>query len=579
MFGSLEHSGEQYLKQVRGAKPNDAFSWQVLAIRAWLQDNNVLAAKNQLTQLSRSATPEQASLVNLLEAELALLTGHDKLAEQQLSGIERKRLAPSAQSYYFLLQANRLELQGLSIAAADMLAQRHSLLSGNAKASNRERIYALLAHESSDNLRRMLTDSQSADFDASTQAWLRLMAILNAQNTNSQQRNWQLNTWRNSYPEHPGAYYLPADLAEDTMLAMGSYQPSHIAVLLPLTGKLTAQATAIRHGIERAHRGQSSRLSFFDTNKDMASVYQQIQAAGADFIIGPLVKGDIAALANLDPAMPQLALNMPAQSQNLAHRYYFALSPESDATDAALHMWEQGHRQPLVFVPGNELGKRSANEFNRVWQQLSGQGARTAYFSSQQAIEADVRRALNTRGGSGPIDSVFMASNATETRFILPYIDFVRDSRAKRFPTYVSSRSYIPGGSAPMTELNGLNLADMPWLFDSQSQLMSEVEQKWPNSSSTWLRLYALGYDALNLIPQLNDLRMGAAATSGLTGELTVNDHGLIERRLQWMEYHDGDWQIEGYQAPSELLEEPTINQDQESAQDRELKRIIESQL
>ena len=546
MFSPLEHSGEQYLKQASKAKPADAFSWQVLAIRAWLQENKVLAAKNQLSSLAASASPEQQPILSLLTAEISLVTGHEQLAEQQLASINRESLAPNVLSYYLLIQANRLEQQHEPIAAADMLAQRHEYLSGSAQQGNLERIYALLAPISSATLRGALTNN----YGPNTQAWLQLLAILNAQNSTSEQRNWQLNSWRNSHPEHPGAYYLPKDLASSGALALATYQPSHIVALLPLSGQLATQAAAIRAGIERAHQGQASRLTFIDTQaNDMAKVYQQIQAAGADFIIGPLVKADIIALANLDPAMPQLALNMPPNNQKVAHRYYFALSPESEAADAAHHMWEQGHRQPLVFAPGNELGKRSATEFNRVWRELSGQGARLAYFSSQQAIEADVRRALNTAGGSGPIDAIFMASNATETRFILPYIDYVRDSRAQRFPTYVTSRSFVPGGSAPMAELNGVKLADMPWLFGSDLQLQTEVEQRWPNSGSAWLRLYALGYDAMNLVPQLTDLRAAAIPTSGLTGELSVNDQGLIERRLQWMEYQDGDWQTEGYQA------------------------------
>ena len=565
MFSTIEHSGEQYLKQARDAKPADAFSWQVLAVRAWLQENNVQAARNLLTQLQKGASPEQQPIVSLLDAAQALLTGQDKLAEQQLASIKRESLAPSALSYYLLLQANRLEQQGQPIAAADMLTQRHQSLSGSAQQANLERIYALLAPISSDTLRGALAENYQPD----TQAWLRLMAILNGQHASDEQRNWQLNSWRNSYPQHPANSYLPEGLAESSLLALGSYQPNHIAVLLPLTGQLATQTAAIRHGIERAHQGQNSHLSFFDTQaNDMANIYQQIQAAGADFIIGPLVKGDIAALANLDPAMPQLALNMPPNNQSLAHRYYFALSPESEAADAALHMWEQGHQQPLVFVPGNELGKRSATEFNRVWQQLSGHGARIAYFSTQQAIEADVRRALNTPGGSGPIDSVFMTSNATETRFILPYFDFVRDARAERFPTYVTSRSFIPGGSTPISELNGLHLADMPWLFGSDPQLMSQVEQQWPDSSSTWLRLYAFGYDAVSLIPQLPDLRQGTSPVSGLTGELSVNEQGLVERRLQWMEYQDGDWQTEGYQAPADAAED--LNLEREQALERE---------
>ena len=576
MFTTTDRSGEQYVQLAKSAKAQDAFTWQVLAIRAWLQQNKVVAAKNQLALLQKNASPAQGPILTLLEAEIALATGHHALSERLLAGINVDVLTSDASSYYLLLQANRLEQQNQPIQAANMLIERHSLLAGVEQQANRERIHDLLVKQSPLSLRQALNANNSEQVNG----WLRLMAILNATDIEPAQRNWQLHSWYGSYPDHPAKPYLPAGIEGDTQPELDAYQASHIAVLLPLSGKLAQQADAIRNGMLSAHQGQSSRLSFFDTNgTDMFSLYQQIQQAGADFILGPLLKENLEALANLDPAMPQLALNMPAQQSSLLHRYYFSLSPEAEAAEAALYMWEQGHRQPLVFAPNNELGRRVAAEFNTRWQQQSGQPARIAYFSSKQAIETDVRRALKSQPGmaaagviqpvgttppaAGSIDSVFMASNATETRLILPYFDFVRDSRSKRLPTYVTSRSYIPGGEAPMSELNELQLADMPWLFGSAPQLMDEVERLWPASSATWLRLFALGYDALTLIPQLTDLRMGSAAVPGLTGELSITEQGVVQRRLQWMEYSDGDWQQQLEQPQSLDAEQQGLDQPQ----------------
>lgn len=575
MFSTLDRSAEQYLQLAQNAKKTDAFNWQVLTVRAWLQQDNVIAAKNQLMQLRNNATPAQQPILAILEAQMAMTTGHHALAEQQLAAINVESLDANVASYYFQLQAERLKLQGKPILAAQMLINRDQLLAGPGQQVNQQQIHDLLSNQPAADLRHAL-DTNNSEL---TNGWLRLMAILNASNTAPDQRNWQLHSWYKSYPAHPASRYLPEGMDSDSTLKLEAFQARHIAVLLPLSGKLSQQADAIRNGILSAHQGQSSQLSFFDTNgHDMLSLYQQIQQAGADFILGPLLKENLATLANLDSAIPQLALNMPAQQSNLPHRYYFSLSPEAEAAEAAMHMWDQGHRQPLVFAPNNELGRRVTAEFNARWQQQSGQAARVAYFSNKNAIEGDVRRALNSKPSSvasgvilpvdndnrspvaGPIDSVYMASNATETRFILPYFDFVRDSRSKRLPTYVTSRSYIPGGESPMSELNDLQLADMPWLFGSAPQLMDEVERLWPASSATWLRLFALGYDAHVLIPQLTDLRMGSAAVPGLTGELSITEQGVVQRRLQWMEYSDGDWQ-QHLEAPQELDEREFLAQ------------------
>ncbi|PPL17144.1 LppC family lipoprotein [Oceanisphaera arctica] len=556
MFGLTDRSAEQYLTQAEQASEPDAFSWRVLAIRAWLQQGNVGVAEPQLARLRQQATLAQQPLVALLDGAAALANGNTGLAGQRLAAVDTKALTPNAASYYLLLQANRFEQQQQPIDAAKMLIERHETLADQEQNAGLERIYQLLTQSSP----LALHQAQNASNSESVNGWLRLMAILNNQHTVPGQRSWQLQSWRKAYPDHPGHRYL-SDSTEPG-ISLDAYQPAHIAVLLPLSGQLAEQADAIRNGILSAHQGQSSRLSFFDTNgRDMATLYRQLQQAGADFILGPLLKEDIDALTSLDPAIPVFALNRPAYQPVLPHRYYFSLSPEAEAAEAAVHIWEQGHRQPLVFAPGNELGRRVAAEFKTQWQQLSGQQARLAYFNNQQSIESDVRRALKdgsagvaagvgvirgsieTAPPSGPIDSVFMVTNTTETRFILPYFDFIRDSRAARLPTYVTSRSYVPGGEPPMSELNGLQLADMPWLFGGAPQLMEEIETLWPTAGSSWLRLFAFGYDALTLIPQLTQLREGAPAVPALTGELSLSEGGVIQRRLQWMEYRDGEWQ------------------------------------
>ncbi|MGO1793779.1 MAG: penicillin-binding protein activator [Oceanisphaera sp.] len=573
MFSAIEHASNYYRQQANKAAPDEVFNWHVLSVRAWIQEDNLVASANLLKRISANATPAQDTIITLLNAELAMASNHNELAEQQLSSISEDALDTNAKRYYLLLQAVRLEQQDQPILAAKMLIERTQLLAGSKRHENDTRIHDLLANQPTPKLRKALNTNNSDLVNG----WLHLMAILNNQTTAEEQRDWQLHSWYKRYAEHPGVQYLPSNINSNTLPSISQFQAHHIAVLLPLSGKLSKQADAIRNGILSAHQGQSSQLSFFDTNAhDMFSLYEQVQQKGADFILGPLLKDNLEALANLDPVQPQLALNMPAQLTNLPHRYYFSLSPEAEAAEAALRIWEQGHRQPLVFAPNNALGRRVANEFNTRWQQQSGQGARIAYFNNKQSIENDVRRALKSKPSApvagviqpvnaspadrGPIDSVYMASNATETRFILPYFDFVRDSRSERLPTYVTSRSYIPAGEAPMSELNDLQLADMPWLFGSAPQLMEKVVNLWPATGAPWLRLFALGYDANVLISQLADLRMGSSAVPGLSGELGVTEQGVVTRQLQWMEYSDGDWQqyLEQPQASEEpLLTEP----------------------
>ncbi|MDP5293126.1 penicillin-binding protein activator [Oceanimonas sp. CHS3-5] len=559
MFSPLDRPAEQYSAQAGVAGGNDAFAWQVLSVRALLQQGNVAEARDRLNSLRPGASLSQQPVLVLLDAAVLLTELQPGPSLQRLRAIDAQRLAPSARAYLWLLEANIYEQQQQPLQAAQALIARHGLLAGPAQNNNRERIYRLLARVPAAELRRAQSENNSPEANG----WFRLMAILNTAEQPAAQRNWQLQSWSRSYPDHAGRAYLPDTQATAQQQA---FAPSHIAVMLPLSGRLAEQGDAIRNGILGAGQGQSARVSFFDTQgADMASLYQQAVQSGADFILGPLLKDKVDALLKQDPAMPVLALNQPAYQPELAAFYYFSLSPEGEAADAARRMWDDGHQQPLVFAPANELGRRVAAEFDRQWQAHSGRPAILAYFSDQAGIEQDVRRALNSRPAAAgqvlpvngepglvpearPADAVFMVTNAAETRFILPYFDFVRDSRAERLPTYVISRSYIPAGEAPMGELAGLRLADMPWMFEGSPQLKEEVLSLWPDANTGWLRLFALGYDARAMISQLPALRQGAPAVPGLTGELTVTPEGVVQRRLQWREYVNGDWLSIGQQ-------------------------------
>ena len=532
MFSPLVRPADQYRVQADIATGDNAFAWQVLTIRSLLQQGSQQEAEARLQALRATASLPQQPVVQLLAAASRLTQNQPAETLSLLDNIDTGSLSSSGQAYWWLLKANGHEQQRQPVQAALALIARNELLSGPEQRRDIDRIYQLLSAQSPSVLR----SAQSDNLSATANGWLRLLAILNSQDIPAEQKNWQLLSWERSYNDHPARVYLPQ--VQGQVQAPG-FDASHIAVLLPLSGRLAEQGEAIRNGILSAGQGQSARVSFFDTqNQDMAALYQQIMQSGADMILGPLLKDNVDTLLKLDPALQVLALNQPVYQPELATFYYFSLAPEGEASDAARRMWEEGHQQPLIFAPDNELGRRVSAEFNRQWQTFSGQPAAVSYFSNQASIEKDVRRAL----GSHHADSVFMPTNAAETRFILPYFDFVRDSRATRLPTYVISRSYIPAGEAPMGELAGLRLADMPWMFDSAPQLKEEILGLWPSAGSAWLRLFALGYDARAIIPQLPALRRGAPGVPGLTGELTVSPEGVVQRHLLWREYDNGNW-------------------------------------
>ena len=77
-------------------------------------------------------------------------------------------------------------------------------------------------------------------------------------------------------------------------------------------------------------------------------------------------------------------------------------------------------------------------------------------------------------------------------------------------------------------------------LTGEQQSLRSEFDQIWPEHTTLEQQLFAMGFDAVKLIPQLRQLQMVPGKTlTGLTGDLTVNQDGDIERALKWAQYRE----------------------------------------
>jgi outer membrane PBP1 activator LpoA protein len=69
----------------------------------------------------------------------------------------------------------------------------------------------------------------------------------------------------------------------------------------------------------------------------------------------------------------------------------------------------------------------------------------------------------------------------------------------------------------------------------SWQSLASKTTQLWPQKQDTLLRLFAMGFDAYNLLPNLRRLKtLPQVVSYGLTGEINVDDKGVLHRRLLW---------------------------------------------
>ena len=267
-----------------------------------------------------------------------------------------------------------------------------------------------------------------------------------------------------------------------------------------------------------------------------------------------------------------LALNQPEQVQNRANICYFALSPEDEARDAARHIHEQGKQAPLLLIPRSALGDRVANAFADEWQKLGGGVVLQQKFGSVSELRAGVNGgagiALNgspvtaslpqqqgvTIGGltipapptdaqisgGGKVDAADIVATPQEIAFIKPMIA-MRNGSQSGATLYASSRS-AQGTAGPdfRLEMDGLQYSEIPMLAGSNPALMQQALSTVRNDYSL-ARLYAMGVDAWALANHFTQMRqVPGFELNGNTGDLTATQDCVINRKLSWLKYQQG---------------------------------------
>ncbi|MEI7187588.1 penicillin-binding protein activator [Dickeya dianthicola] len=315
-------------------------------------------------------------------------------------------------------------------------------------------------------------------------------------------------------------------------------------------------------------------VKVYDTsNQTLANVIAQAQKDGATTIVGPLLKNEVEQLPRLNPSLNVLALNQPEQVQPNPNICYFALSPEDEAADAAEFIHKQGKQHPLILAPRGNLGDRVVAAFAKSWQQQSGgvvlQQRTGGVYDLKQAINSGAGLALNgqpvitatsapssstTVGGltipnqappianvtsDGNVDAVYIIATPDELTLIKPMID-MRNKGAMHPALYASSRSYQAGlGPDFRFEMEGLQFSDIPLLTGASPALMQQVSTQFRNDYSL-VRLFAMGMDAWKLASNFAQLHQPGNSLSGATGVLSTSPDCVVNRKLTWLQFRQG---------------------------------------
>ncbi len=541
--GEHTAAAKTYETAARAAPPVDQNSLWLAAAGEWILAGDTTAATNAIKMLAPPVSAEETREKLRLETELALARGDTERAVAMLRDI------PDDGTQGVLATRARVQFGSLRVAeAVQSLVQRERLL-GNAE--DRLQNQRMIVDGIGIALARGADLRAPAGADPVAVGWLELGRILADAGAGALGAPRRLQAWRERYPTHPASDEFWRRLRERP--AEAGDMPRQIALLLPLSGKAEAAGTAVRDGFLAAYydygNANRPRLRLYDVAaRDAPSAYLQALADGSDYVVGPLTREEVAALATVaDGRATTLALNFLPDGVQVPDRFYqFALSPEDEARFAARRIVAEGRTSGVTLAPRSDWGRRVQAAFADEFAMAGGQIVDQAdYPPSTTDFNEILRRLLRTTGqrGSSPradAQFVFVAAQPVHGRMIRTQLRF---NYASALPMY-STSDVFDGASQGNIDLDGVIFPDMPWVLDPygpSAAAREAAERAWPGRSNALGRLHAFGYDAFRMIGELKRLR-GNTSTPlpGLTGRLAVDAHGRVRRELDWAQVVDG---------------------------------------
>lgn len=408
--------------------------------------------------------------------------------------------------------------------------------------------------------------------DCDLDAWLSLAYIQKQSHADIFTLESEIQQWRTQFPRQT----IPAGIIDSITQNWATTQvaPDRIALLLPMTGRYSAIANAVYAGVVTARDfeetpGLPPELVLYDTRDDADIAFRQYQLAvreGADFVIGPLQKEAVQAIAE------QRQLEVPTLSLNYANDalagspqlVQFGLLPENEAQQVAERAYHNNLRSALVLVPEGEWGARLLEAFTVRFAELGGNVLQyEKYIAKNSDFSGPIKKLLHldqseqrhrnlvkTIGQEAEFeprrrqdaDFVFLAALPRQARLLRPQLSY---HYASDLPVYATS--HIFSGNVNISadqDINDIRYCDIPWLLSGNPEvelLRDSSDLQLSSSESRLPRFAALGVDAYRVIPHLQ--RLAAHKYNqfeGMTGKLSIRGQNRIFRKLTWAQFRNG---------------------------------------
>ncbi len=469
---------------------------------------------------------------------------------------------------FYLLRARAYSMNSNRLSTATELVKREPYLTTEKDIkANQQAIWTSLSALSERALQQ-LRISPPPDV---LSGWMQLVEIAKKYQLQPNLLKEKIQQWRSSYQNHPLTPSLIAGLLERKVEDVA--YPKHIALLLPLNGKFSKAAEAIRDGFMAAYYQNKSatdlKIRIYDSSSysdNIFELYQTAQNNGAEFIVGPLNKKSVKLFAEQETLpLPTLALNYIQSTESLPKNLYqFGLSPEEEAIQIAERTGLDGFVSAAALVPSGPWGERVFQAFKQRWEQLGGRITEYQTYNAAvndytipirmllnidesreryRAIRKLVRRPIKfTPRRRQDIDFIFLGAYPRQARQIRPQLKFFH---AAKMPIYATSHIFTGNLNPEMDrDMDGIIFGDMPWVLSENStnnSIRSDIDEYITNSGKQLQRLYALGIDAFNIIAAINPLKTYSYERyDGETGSLSIDQNNRVNRQLTWVRFRSG---------------------------------------
>ena len=383
--------------------------------------------------------------------------------------------------------------------------------------------------------------------------------------------------WRQTNFMHPAAQNPPQQL-----LRLETYRPKRLAILLPLSGDLSYAGQAVRDGYLAAYltdrAAGSQRINkrnaqarqptvtsllntavFYDTESaPIAELFGDALEAGADLIVGPLLKERAERLASLaaTTATPTLLLNYLDSSgtqgrkvdpQSTPQIMQLGATIEDEAKSLIEALGRMNHENVLIISNNQGWAYRANSVMASEWpyaltnasfnnlKELTGAVGRSMQVAASEErhrkLAALIEQPLEFLARARKdLDAIVALTDHQESLALLPVLQF---HFAEGIPVYATSLS---ARGQQLEQLAGFNVTEIPLLAKPDTDFKT-LQQLFPITANPIAELYALGFDAYRISTWLDATDSASPHTSfpynGALGQIKHQPDGKLIRKLK----------------------------------------------